>query len=308
MAPIAPNAPAIAPTPPVAPDAAPVPEPVPEPEDAVAPRAPRPPRSPRSYTYRHISHDGDDGDSFAIIHGNDNTVTMSGDHNQELAKVRQKYHGDFIWFERDGKSYVITDPTILAQSEDMFKMDPRLKQMQESLDAQQKVLNKRMAEMNTQAALAQLETPEYKASMARLEKQLAELNGDQMKKLTAEIAQHAKEYEKLANDAALAGTADRLEKLDKLREFQGDQMEKLGELQGQIGEIHGQIGELQGQLGEKRGEWGEKQGELGEKMGELGEQMGKIGEEQGRKAEEASRKMKSVFDQAIRDGKAKPVE
>jgi hypothetical protein len=36
--------------------------------------------------------------------------------------------------------------------------------------------------------------------------------------------------------------------------------------------------------------------------------MGKIGEEQGRKAEEASRKMKSVFDQAIRDGKAKPVE
>ena len=49
-------------------------------------------------------------------------------------------------------------------------------------------------------------------------------------------------------------------------------------------------------------------GELGERMGKIGEEMGKIGEQEGKNAEEASRKMKSVIDQAIKDGKAKPVD
>jgi len=43
-------------------------------------------------------------------------------------------------------------------------------------------------------------------------------------------------------------------------------------------------------------------------MGKLGEEMGKIGEQQGKMAEEASRRLKSVFDQAIKDGKATPVK
>ena len=43
-------------------------------------------------------------------------------------------------------------------------------------------------------------------------------------------------------------------------------------------------------------------------MGRLGEEMGKIGEQQGKMAEEASRRLRSILDQAIGSGKAKPVE
>ena len=43
-------------------------------------------------------------------------------------------------------------------------------------------------------------------------------------------------------------------------------------------------------------------------QGKLGEQQGKLGEEEGRIAEEADRKIKSIIDQSLKNGKARPVE
>jgi hypothetical protein len=43
-------------------------------------------------------------------------------------------------------------------------------------------------------------------------------------------------------------------------------------------------------------------------MGALGEEMGKIGEQQAKAAEQAARKVRSLIDQAVKDGKAKPVQ
>jgi hypothetical protein len=53
---------------------------------------------------------------------------------------------------------------------------------------------------------------------------------------------------------------------------------------------------------------GAKMGVLGELQGKLGEQQGKLGAEQGRIAQEADRKVKTLMDQSLRDGKARPVE
>ena len=36
------------------------------------------------------------------------------DSREEIEKARKVAHGDFLWFERDGKSYVIDDPSTLA--------------------------------------------------------------------------------------------------------------------------------------------------------------------------------------------------
>lgn len=83
--------------------------------------------------------------------------------------------------------------------------------------------------------------------------------------------------------------------------------EDLGDLQGKIGDLQGRIGELQSRVGEEQGKLGEQQSKLGEEQGKLGEQQGKLGEEQGRLAEIASGKMKELLDQAMHDGRAKPV-
>jgi hypothetical protein len=84
--------------------------------------------------------------------------------------------------------------------------------------------------------------------------------------------------------------------------------EQLGELENKIGELQGKLGELHGKIGEKQGELGEQQGKLGEMQGKLGEQQGKLGEQQGRLSEEADRKVRSMIDESLKNGKARPVE
>jgi BlaR1 peptidase M56 len=267
------------------------PAPVPEPEQVQAPEPPTPPRHSHGSTYRYSTRD-DGEDSFAIVRGKDSDTTItSGDAGEELEKARQKYHDNFIWFEHDGKSYVITDPAILAQSQALFKGDPRLEQRQKALEAMQANLDQEMAKLQPEIAKASLPGPEFTEQMAKLNAQLAELQSDKFKKLTEQINKEIQENQKVTEETVRQIT-----------------QEKLGELQEKIGDIQGQIGEIQGKIGEREGLMGEKQGEIGERMGKVGEEMGKIGEQQGKMAEEASRKMKSVLDQAIKDGKAKPID
>jgi len=69
-------------------------------------------------------------------------------------------------------------------------------------------------------------------------------------------------------------------------------MEQLGDLQSEIGELQSKIGDIQAAAGEQQGK--------------LGEEQGKLGEQQGKLAEEANRKMKTLLDEAIKNGKAQP--
>jgi beta-lactamase regulating signal transducer with metallopeptidase domain/predicted nucleic acid-binding Zn-ribbon protein len=332
QAPVSVDAPALAPAPdpasalaaPIAPAPTPEAEPAPvaESEDAEAPEPSTSPKHSHGIGYSY-STDDDHGESFAIVRGKDsNTVIMSGHAGKELEKARQKYHGDFIWFERGGKSYVITDPAILAQGQALFKSDPRLEQRQKALQAMQANLDLEMAKLQPEIAKASLPGPEFAEQMAKLNAQLAELQSDKFKKLTAEIAAGAEERQKMIDKAMkdMENNKDLTDKINKqvqdsqqismeaLQKAMELKMEKLGDLQEKIGDIQGQIGEIQGKIGERQGMLGEKQGEIGERMGKVGEEMGKIGEQQGKMAEEAARKMKSVLDQAIKDGKATLVE
>jgi beta-lactamase regulating signal transducer with metallopeptidase domain/predicted nucleic acid-binding Zn-ribbon protein len=287
VAPVAPNPPSSD----VAPVQAPEPAAAPEANEDMAPVPPRAPRHGHNVNTYSYSDDGED--SFAIVRdGGNSTVSINDGHSKwDLEKARQKYHSNFIWFEHDGKSYVITDPAILAQSEAMFKGDDALNARMAELNRKQEALNKKMEAMQPEMDNARLPGPEFEAQMAKLRQQLAFLQSDEYKKLTESIAKQAAESQKTLNTEALQMA-----------------QEKLGDLQEKIGDIQGQIGEIQGKIGERQGEIGEKQGELGEQMGRLGEEMGRIGEQQGRNAEEAVRKMRSVFDQAIRNGKAQPVQ
>jgi len=239
-----------------------------------------------------------EGYPYAFVHENgDGTLRWKGEYNDRLARDRKRLglHGDYLWFERDGKGYVVTDPALLAQGRSLFKGDEALERAQAELDLKMAEVQKRMDKITPEMIQAQTETPEFKAKMAELDRQLAELQNEKFRKMTQDQA-----------DKAMKLNKDQIEKATQLAAEAAQ--ERLSELEGRMGEIQGKIGELQGLLGEKQGEWGEKQGRMGEEMGRLGEQMGQLGEQQGRIAEEAGRKLRSILDQAIKDGKAKPVE
>jgi beta-lactamase regulating signal transducer with metallopeptidase domain len=82
--------------------------------------------------------------------------------------------------------------------------------------------------------------------------------------------------------------------------------EDLGRIQEKIGDLQSKLGDLQSKAGEAQGKLGEKQGALGEKQGKLGEQQGELGRQEEQILRDASRQMKSLIDDALAHGLAKP--
>ncbi len=192
-----------------------------------------------SYTYGY-----DDDQRFVIVTGKSDSLTMSGSSEEarHAEKLRKQIPGDFIWFERDEKSYIIRDQATVdrarklwAPQEELGKKQEALGKQQEELGKQQEALGKRMEEIHVQV-------PDMTAEVDKLKAELKQLSS--------------------------GATVEQVGRLQS----------EIGELQSKIGEIQSHAGDQQSKLGEEMGVLGEKQGKLGEQQGELGRQQGEMAE------------------------------
>ena len=214
----------------------------------------------------------DNGDSYAIVRGNGSEhMSFNGDiHTSDIDKARQLANGkDFLWFRHESKNYIVDDPATIAQIEAMYKPMEELGRQQEELGKKQEALGKRQEDIGHQQEQASVPTPDMSKEIAEIEAAITKLKAGQGKNMT---------------------------------------QEQFGEIQEKLGEMQGRLGDIQGEIGSKQGEFGERMGELGEKMGVLGEQMGRLGEQQGKIAEQADEKVKSIIDQSLKNGKARPIQ
>jgi beta-lactamase regulating signal transducer with metallopeptidase domain len=180
-------------------------------------------------------------------------------------------NGDYIYFQHNGKPYLIQDPQIIAKAQALLAPMKALREQQRLLGDQQALLGAQQRVLGSkQRSVKIVETPEFKQQMAELQKTIKELD---LPRLTAQIDQHA-----------------------------------LAELQSHLGEIQSRVGELESQFGAQQGQIGEEQGKLGEQQGKLGEQQGRLGEQQRKIVEEVRRQLKPIVEQAIREGKGKALE
>lgn len=296
--------PATTPVAPHAPGAVPVPaSPAPSPDAAVAPVPPSPPDSSddadqdatvnasqcntrtsaasltHSYTHGSNRHGysysySSNGDSYALVTGNGKDhVNFSGDwyngQRAELDKARTMAHGDFLWFSHDGQSYVVDDPKTISSIQSMYQPMEELGHKQEELGRRQAELGRQQSELGRRQQQASIPTPDVSREMADLNAAMAKLQDKKNGTIT---------------------------------------MEQLGELQRKTSELQGKLGGLQGRIGERQGELGRQQGELGARQGQLGSEQGRLGAEQGRLAREANTKVKSIIDESLKDGRARPVK
>ena len=263
-------------------------------------------------------HNGDgDQDSYAVVSGGSSSVSGSGDFGADFAKVRSKVQGDYIWFKHDGKSYIIDDPALVAQAKQLFKPMEELGRQQGELGKQQARLGAEQGRLGAMQAHASIATPDVSKALAEAEAAMKQLQLEKkpllsQKDLTAmqesirELqAQPSISMPDLSKAMAEAEAAMKNLELEK-RQFLD--AEELSEIQGKIGDLQGSFGDLQAQIGEKQSALGEQQSALGEQQSKLGEQQSKLGEQQSKLAEENSQKMKTMFNDALRNGKAKPVE
>ncbi len=200
--------------------------------------------SARGYSYAY-GYDDDNDQRFVIVSGNSNAMTMSGSDEdaRHVQKLKKTISGDFIWFERDEKSYVIRDQATIDRAKKLWAPQEELGKKQEELGAQQEALGKQQEELGAEMEQVHVNVPD----------------------LTAELDKLKAELKKLSSGATV--------------EQVGEIQSEIGELQSKIGEVQSQAGDKQGDLGARMSALSAKQSALGERQGELGRQQGELARE-----------------------------
>jgi hypothetical protein len=192
-----------------------------------------------------------------------------GDRAAEIERARKSAHGHFLWFSRDGKSYIVDDPAIVTQLEALNKPVDDLSTQMHALGDKMRALGEQQRELGKQMRDITVPTPDLSKEMAELNAAVESLKAKQ------------------------GGTISQKE---------------LGDLQREFGRIQGELGALQGKIGAQQGALGGNMGKFGGQMGELGGQMGKLGAQMGLLSRENQSKVNKIIDESLKDGKAKPVQ
>ena len=210
-----------------------------------APPASHAVRVPRkSSNHSHYSYNDDQAQRFVIVSGSSDSLTLSGTRHDSsrIQELRKTILGDFIWFERDGKSYLIRDQATVDRAKAFWAPQEELGKRQEELGKQQEALGKQQEELGERMEQVHVKVPDLTKGLERLQAKLKQLN-----------------------------SGATVEQVDEIQS-------EIGELQSKIGDLQSQAGEEQSKLGDQMGVLGEKQGELGEQQGELGRQQGELAE------------------------------
>jgi BlaR1 peptidase M56 len=225
-----------------------------------------------------IAQDAAEEELLAIRSGDSHIMINSG----KFFGMHTPASGDYIYFQHNGKPYLIQDPKILAKAHELLAPTKELREKQRELGNQQRILGQQERMLASQEralahdnAVKMVESPEFKRDMEELRKRLKDI---ELPQITAQI-----------DERALA-----------------DVQAHLAEIQSRVGRMQFQIG-FKGQSFSDMGKFGEQMGKLGEQQGKLGEEQGKLGEQQHKIIEEATRQLKPIIEQAIRDGTATPI-
>jgi beta-lactamase regulating signal transducer with metallopeptidase domain len=173
--------------------------------------------------------------------------------------------GDYIYFQHQGKPYLIQDPKIISQAQALLAPIDDLDRQQRELGKQQALLGAQERALAAQQRAVKVDSPDFKREILEIETVAKKMN---LAQAGAQIDQKA-----------------------------------LAELQSHLAEIQSRVADLQTDLGRKEGSFGEKQGELGEQQGKLGEQQALLAEQSRKIVEQVRRQMRPILEQAIREGK-----
>jgi BlaR1 peptidase M56 len=251
---------------------------------------------------------GPDGDHMVMMHG------WFGD-TDSFRNEQAKHPGGSILFERDGKTYVIDDPALVKQAQQAYAHVNELGKQQGALGEQQGKLGEQQGDLG-----------EIQGQIGELQGELGAINfgnmGDfkfempkdfekNMQVLTDSETHLALERDKLSQQQIAELERQTKEAQDRfnkdMEQFKAQQPQREA-MEKQMRDQAEQIQKQMEPLLQKMRELGAKQGDLGRLQGELGRQQGLLGRQQGEASREADTKVQSLIDQAMKDGKAHPVQ
>jgi beta-lactamase regulating signal transducer with metallopeptidase domain len=193
----------------------------------------------RGYSY---AYGYDDQQRFVIASGKTDSLTMSGstEDARHVEKLKKTIAGDFIWFARDEKSYIIRDQATIDRARKLWAPQEELGQKQEALGKQQEALGAQQEELGKKMEQVRVSIPDMTAELDKLKAELKQLSS--------------------------SATMDQI----------GNIQSQIGDLQNKLGDLQSKAGDQQSKLGEQMGALGDKQGKLGDEQGRLGEQQAEL--------------------------------
>jgi hypothetical protein len=179
--------------------------------------------------------------AYAYVHPDGASMDGTDRDRRRAESYRAKYGDRYLWFQRDGKEYVMTDRALLGEVDVTMERQRELGRRQAELGEAQAKLGEQQAAIGEQQASAAVDMPDLSAEVQRLEQRLRTMKG------------------RKASQADI-----------------GDLQGEIGGLQAKIGEIQAKLGEVSAGIGEKQAALGQKQAELGTKQADLGRKQAQV--------------------------------
>ena len=288
--PPAPPRPPLPPVPPPAPSALP-----PQPPLPPAPPAPPVPPEPnaRFSIHRDGSHDG-----YALVRRDRDGFSMSGDMDDvdDIKAAKRSIDGDFLWFRRGGKAFVLRDAGVLARANKAWDatkpQEAKMQALQAQMEPHQRkmdALHKRMDGMHVDFG----QTPQMREA-ERSMRALAERQRGLAERQRALAMQYVR-----ANDAERERLDRQSQQLDAQQDALNEQMERHSAvLEAQHQRMQGESAKMEAVAREMEA--------ASKPMEAIGKEMEALGTQLERQANIADAQMRKLIDEAVRQGLAQP--
>jgi beta-lactamase regulating signal transducer with metallopeptidase domain len=249
-------------------------------------------------------------EAYVIVFGN-RTMTACGS-PADMTRVdalRRSIPGNFLWFRRDGRSYVVRDAATVNAAIQAFAPQQELARQQAELGRQQAMLGAKQAAMGMQQAQVRVDVPDFSAAMKQMEAALRQMNSQDMRRnierAKAQMEATLKTLDSSATPEELGRAQEQL--AASLATIDSSVTEQaMARVAAQMAEMQSRLGALQSVAGEKQAALGARQAELGRQQAQLGRQQEQLGRRQAELARKAAKQMRELIDHALKSGLAHP--
>jgi hypothetical protein len=281
---------------PLAPPSPPAPPAPPAPVDGLPPPPP-PPALPRKPSKVSI-HYGGNHDGYALVRKREDGFAMSGDSDDidEIKAMKHRIDGDFIWFRRDGKAYVLRDAAVLARAEQAWEgtkaQEAKMRTLETRMQPHQRAaeaLSERIERMQPQFE----QTPEMRAAEKALDAlaRQQEALGGQHEALAAKMER--------ADDGKRRQLSMEMQALATRHQALALQMQRQSEvLEAQHQRMEGNHRKVEAIAREMEA--------ASKPMEAIGREMEVLGKQLEQQATLADRQVRKLIDEAVQQGLAQP--
>lgn len=268
--------------------------------DTPAPRvAPATAPAPEPAPVARYSIGDEEGDGYALVRDGQEGFSMSGssDDIEQIRTAQRSVDGDFLWFRRDGKAWIVRDAATLASAREAWGATDALNEQMQGLNARMQPHSARLEALGKQmealSGAQAHESPEMRAA------------SEQMKVLGEKMGALGERQAELATRMIQADDAQRAQ-FESQMEALGAQMETLDAQMERHEAVMEAASERMEQQQAPMEALSREMEAASEPMEGIGEEMEALGGQIEREAKLADSEIRKLIDTAYQRGLASP--